>query len=57
MGKMGLPYVKHHPLFRLILYITNIYKILQEDNIKMAVKETNGRVWSQYHGSDSSGFS
>jgi len=39
MGKRGLPYVKHHPLFRLILYIMHIYKILQEDNIKMAVKE------------------
>jgi hypothetical protein len=39
MGKRGLPHFKCHPLFRLILYITHIYNILQEDNIKMAVKE------------------
>jgi hypothetical protein len=39
MAKTGLPYVKHRPLFKLILYVMHIYNILQEDNIKMAVKE------------------
>ena len=34
-----MPYVKRHSLFRLILYITHICNILQEENIKMAVKE------------------